>query len=594
MLRKRRGLTTVALAATFALTAAACGGGDGNSTPGTTGSGDGKPKKGGTLKLLGAGDIDHMDPAAAYYQVSYSLLRAITRQLVSYPVSEDETKSNTPVADLATENAEPTNGGKTYTFTIKDGAQWDTTPPRQITGADAARGFKRLCNPVQPTGAIGYFVGVIQGMKEFCDPFAKVAATPAAIKKYVEENEISGIKHEGNKITIDLVQPAGDFVNILALPFSSPAPIEFLDTLPDSPQFRQAFVSSGPYKVAKYVAEKNIELVRNPAWKADTDKLRGAHVDAISIVQGSDEGPVQQQLEAGTADMSWDTSVPTAVIPTLQAKKDPNLQLVGGGRLDYVTLNSLSPNANGALKKLEVRQAINYATNKKALIQVLGGPTLFEPTGNVLTPPITGYKKIDLYETPDSAGDPAKAKELLAAAGYPNGLDLTFLYRNRGKSPQLAATMQAELAKAGIRLKLKQVPPADFYTQFLQKPAVTKAGGWDIALPGWSPDWSGNAARSFFVPLLDGRNCGEGSTNYNCYNNPEVNKLIDQALAEADVDKAADLWAQADELTMKDAPWVPIAVGKSARYHGKRVKGHTIFLFTDNGDITNVWLDDAA
>ena len=588
MRTRRRAAGAVGLATSLALVAA-CGGG-GGTTPGDE-SEESTPKRGGTLKLLGAGDIDHMDPVAAYYTVSYTLLRGISRQLLSYPTDEDEEKSGTPTPDLATENSAPTNGGMTYSFTIRDGAQWDTTPPRQITGADAARGFKRLCNPVQPTGAMGYFVGVIKGMKEFCDPFQKVAPTPAGIKKYVEENEISGIKHSGNTITIDLVQPAGDFPNILAMTFASPAPVEVLEYLPDSPQYRQNFVASGPYKVAKYVAEKQIELVRNPAWKAETDPLRKAYVDAVSITQGSDEGPVQQQLEAGTADMAWDVNVPTASIPTLMAKKDPRLQFVGGGRLDYVTINLQSPNAGGALKKLEVRQAINYATNKKALIQVLGGPTLFEPTGNVLTPPITGYKKYDLYETPDAAGDPAKAKELLAKAGYPNGLDLTFLYRNRGKSPQLAATMQAELAKAGIRLKLKQVAPADFYTQFLQKPSVGKAGGWDLALPGWSPDWPGNAARSFFVPLLDGRNCGEGSTNYNCYNNDAVNKLIDQALAESDVDKAAELWAQADELVMKDAPWVPVSVGRSGRFHSERVKNHTIFLFAENGDITNVWLD---
>jgi peptide/nickel transport system substrate-binding protein len=589
MLRKRRGLTTVALVAGLALTAAACGG-SGDSAGTGTGNKDGDPVKGGTLKMLGGGDIDHMDPAAAYYTVSYTLLRGITRQLVSYPLSEDQEKADTPVPDLATDEPEISSDGKTYTMTIRDGAQWDTTPPRQITGADAARGFKRLCNPVQPTGAIGYFVGVIAGMKEFCDPFAKVPATIPAIKDYIEKHEISGIKAEGNKVSISLVQPAGDFVNILAMPFSTPAPVEVLDYLPDSPQYRQHFVSSGPYKITKYVAEKNIELTRNPAWKAESDPLRKAYVDNISIVQGSDEGPVQQQLEAGTVDASWDTFVPTAQIPALVAKKDANLTFVGGGRLDYVTINSLSPNAGGALKKLEVRQAINYATNKKALIQVLGGPTLFEPTGNVLTPPITGYKKIDLYQTDGSAGNPAKAKELLKAAGYANGLDLIFIYRNKGKAPALAATMQAELAKAGIRLKLKQVPPADFYTQHLQKPSATKAGDWDLALPGWAPDWSGNAARSFFVPLLDGRNCGEGSTNYNCYNSEAVNKLIDQALAESDIDKAADLWAQADETVMKDAPWVPISVGKSARYHGSRVKNATTFRFAENIDISNVWL----
>ena len=590
MLRKRRGLTTVALVAGLALTAAACGG---SSDGGTGDATDDKAVKGGHLKILGGGDIDHMDTAAAYYTVSYSLLRAISRQLLSYPNTADTDKAHEVVPDMATEMPKVSDDGLTYTLTIKDGVQWDTTPPRQVTGADAARGFKRLCNPVQPTGAMGYFSGVIEGMKEFCEPFAKVPATIPAIKDYVEKNEISGIKAEGNTLTIKLVQPAGDFVNILALPFSSPSPVEMLDYLPDSPQFRQAFISDGPYKVAKYVAEKNIELVRNPAWKSDTDKLRAANVDTISITQGSDEGPVFQQLQAGTADMSWDTYVPTANIPQLKAAKDPNLALVANGSTNpYISINMLSPNQGGALKKLEVRQALNYAVNKKAIIQVLGGPDINEPLGQILTPPILGYEKFDPYATPDSAGDPAKAKELLAKAGYPNGLELIYLYRNKGKAPAIAATMQAELAKSGIKLKLKQVPSADFYTQHLQKPSATKSGDWDLAAPGWNPDWQGNAARSFFVPLLDGRQCGEGSTNYNCYNNPEVNKLIDQALAEADLDKAKDLWHEADVKTMADAPWVPVTTGKNPLYHGSRVGNWIYFDFANNGDMTNVYLKD--
>ena len=151
MLSKRRGLSTAALMTGLALVAAACGGSSGGDT-GTPDNTDGA-KKGGALKVLGAGDIDHMDPASAYYQTSYSLLRTITRQLLSYPVSSDEKKSVTPVPDLASGEPEVTNGGKTYKFTIHDGAQWDTTPARQITGADAERGFKRLCNPVQPSVA---------------------------------------------------------------------------------------------------------------------------------------------------------------------------------------------------------------------------------------------------------------------------------------------------------------------------------------------------------------------------------------------------------------------------------------------------------
>jgi peptide/nickel transport system substrate-binding protein len=588
MLSKRRGLSTAALIAGVALTAAACGGSSGgSSTPGTDTSG---AKKGGTLKLLGAGDIDHMDPASAYYQTSYTLLRAVTRQLLSYPVSTDEKASVTPVPDLATAQPEITNGGKTYKFTIRQGAQWDTTPARQITGADAERGFKRLCNPVQPSGGIGYYVGVIVGMKEFCDPFAKVAPNAKAIGAYVEGHKISGITSTADTITINLVQPAGDFVNIIAMPFDSPMPVEMNAYVPDDPSFRTHFISDGPYKITKYVAEKNIELVRNPAWKADTDPLRKAWVDSISITQGSDEGPIQQQQQAGTIDMAWDTYVPTAGVPSLQAAKDPQLNLVGGGRIDYMVFNTLSPNNNKALSKPEVRKAIEYAVNKKAVIQVLGGPALFTCTDQVLSPPITGYKKIDPYPTtPDCAGSPQKAKDALKAAGFPNGITLTYLFRNKGKAPAIAATMQAELKKSGITLKLKQVNPADFYTQHLSHLPAIKSGDWDVAVPGWSPDWAGNAARSFFVPLLDGRLFAEGTTNYGGYNNPAVNALADQALAAPTAEKAAELWAQVDQKTMDDAPWVPIDYGKSPRYHSKTIGGCTIFIFTDNCDMTNVW-----
>jgi ABC-type transport system substrate-binding protein len=580
----------VAAAAGLTLLASACGGSSGSPS---TGSG-GTVVEGGHLKLLGGGDIDHLDTASAYYSVTYSLMRAISRQLVSYPNDPDPTKARTVVPDMATAMPAVSADGLTYTMTIRDGVQWNAkSGARQVTGVDAVRGFKRLCNPVEPTGAPGYFIGVIAGMKEYCDGFAKVPATISAIKGYVEGHEISGVSAKGNTLTIKLVQPAGDFVNILALPFSSPAPIESLAALPDSPQFRQAFVSDGPYTITRYVAEKSIELVRNPAWKKSTDPLRAAHVDTISIVQGSDEGPVQQQLQAGTTDMSWDTYVPTAQIPSLKAAKDPRLALVDNGAINpYISINLQSPNAGGALKKLLVRQAINYATNKKAVVQVLGGPDVYTPTGQVLTPTLLGYKKFDPYATPESAGDPAKAKQMLAAAGYPNGLDLTFIYRNKGKAPAIAATMQAELKKAGIRLKLKVVPNPDFYTQHLSKPAATKAGDWDLAAPGWNPDWQGNAARSFLVPLLDGRQYGEGSTNYNDYNSPVVNALIDKALAEKDLAKVADLWHQADVKVMADAPWVPVATGKNPLFHASRVQNWVYFDFANNGDITNVWLKD--
>ncbi len=268
---------------------------------------------------------------------------------------------------------------------------------------------------MQPTGALGYFVGVVKGMKAYCDGFAKVAGTIPALKAYVEGHDIAGVKADGQQLTVELERPAGDFPNILAMTFASPMPVESLSYLPDSPEFRQNFLSDGPYKIAKYVADKQIELVRNPAWKAESDPLRKAHVDAISITMGSDEGPVQQQLEAGTADMSWDTSVPTANVPQLLARKDPRLVLGETGRTDpYVVINTQSPNQGGALKKLQVRQALNYAVNKKNVIQVLGGPELNQPLGQVLTP--HGPRLPAVRRLPD-AGQRGRPGEGQAAAG---------------------------------------------------------------------------------------------------------------------------------------------------------------------------------
>src|SRR5688572_14942708 len=86
----------------LSIVAAACGG-DGGTKPGTDPQ-DARPenaKRGGTLKVKGAGDVDHLDTASGYYTATYSVLRAVSRQLVSYPTSADEKKRDLPVADAA-------------------------------------------------------------------------------------------------------------------------------------------------------------------------------------------------------------------------------------------------------------------------------------------------------------------------------------------------------------------------------------------------------------------------------------------------------------------------------------------------------------
>ena len=140
-----------------------------------------KPVSGGTLHIVSASGPDHIDTVPAYYTVDYQLERAYTRQLVSYPTVPATTTSSagwttdtTPVADVATvvptaANGGVTNGGKTYTFHIKPGVDWDSTPVRQVTSQDFLREFKAFCNPVSPVGNPTYFDAAIVGMTSYCN-----------------------------------------------------------------------------------------------------------------------------------------------------------------------------------------------------------------------------------------------------------------------------------------------------------------------------------------------------------------------------------------------------------------------------------------
>ena len=592
MLSKRTGLTTTALTAGLALALSACGGGNSASTGAGTGPAKANVAKGGTLKVLSEEDVTTLDTADAYDTASYAILRSTSRQLYQNPAGNSVKDRVENVPDLADGLPKLSNDDKTYTVKLKNGVKWNTTPARQISAQDAERGIKFSCNPVSPFGAIGYFTDTIAGMKEFCDGFAKVSQTDvAAIKDYTENTKISGVKVvDDTTISIDLKAAAADFIHILELPAISPRPIEMMQYLIDSPQSKQNIVESGPYQIATYVPDKSMTLTRNPAWDPKTDTLRPANVDQMDITYGVANDAIQQQLGAGTADMGLSvTAVPAADLATLSRSNDPGLHFnPNGSQSPYIVFNTVGPNA--ALKKLEVRQAVNYAVNKRNMSQVAGGEKVEQPNGQIFTESVVGagFEKQDMYSSPNFAGDPAKAKDLLAKAGYPNGLTLTLAYRTNGNNPKWADTLVADLKASGITITPKPIPAKDYYSKYLQKTSIAKAGDWDLSLPGWFPDWEGAAERSFFTPLLDGRVYGDGSTNYGGYNNDAVNTAADKALSTLDAADSAKQWNVIDKMIMADAPWVPIAANIQANFVSTRVKNYVYVAGPGNGDMNSV------
>jgi ABC-type transport system substrate-binding protein len=576
---------------TIALLVAACG----TSTAATPSAATGT--KGGTLIMLGSGDVDHLDTASAYYTVSYQLERAYSRQLVSYPTSADQATQVSIVADVATQvptisNHGISSDGKTYTFKIRSGVKWDTSPPRQVTAQDFVLGLKRLCNPVNPVGAPGYYESTIAGFKDYCEPMLNMStSTAAAIANYINTHDISGVTTSGSDtLKINLTQAASDFLYIMALPFASAAPQEYLQYVPGDDTFNQHVISDGPYSITHYDPNKEIDLDRNPAWSASSDPLRAAYVDHIRVTEGLDANAVQQQLAAGTGDWAFDTSPQAADLAQALQSKDPRLQIGPPSTFSpYIVFNLQSPNAGGAVQKLAVRQAIEYAINKTAIAQLYGGLSINQIATQILAPADAGYQKFDLYPDNAGQGDTAKAQSVLQAAGLSN-LTLKMVYRTSGRHPKVAQSIQADLAKIGITLTLVPVPPAQFYTKYLESADASKRGVWDIAGPGWVPDWFGNNGRAIIQPLFDGRTYGPGTTDYGDYNSDTVNSLIDRALAATSQTDANNLWHQTDMQIMQDAAVVPLLNQESPIFHSTRVQNFIDMDFWQNGDPTNVWL----
>ena len=350
--------------------------------------GSGSPKSGGTLNMLGLGDVDYMDPNISYFTIGYLGERPWIRGLYAYPAIPGKTTS--PAPDLATAPPVISNGGKTYTITLRTGAMWDTSPARPVTTADAVLGIKRSCNPVQPFGGLPDFESLIAGYAQFCSGFANVAHTTAAIKSYIDGHQISGVTASGQTLTFNLVHPASYFPDMLTLPAFNPAPAESLQYLPASAQSQQHPIADGPYTVQSYTPARSITYVRNPVWQASTDPIRKAYVDKIVVTETGNQQTNQQQLQTNTASasMEWDSFPPLAAVPGLvsqmQAGANHNFNLGPTYATNpFIWFNSVSPNNGSALSKVAVRQALSYGLNRAHLTQVIN-PTVYPPLTHVL------------------------------------------------------------------------------------------------------------------------------------------------------------------------------------------------------------------
>jgi peptide/nickel transport system substrate-binding protein len=568
-MRTARGFRAACLALGLALLGSAC------VWPGRDAGRDGV--RGGTLRVLSEDDIDGLDTAVAYTPQSEAIARTYARTLYGYNLYGPQERKIVPVPDIASGPPQVSDDRRTHTFRLRGGVRYAPPVNREVTAQDFITAIERLYD--KPSAGQQY-ANLIAG------------ATAFAARKADRISGLAALDPRTLRITLD--QPAEDFLSILTQTFFAPVPDEYAAGYRVGESYDGHVVGSGPYKLATYVPRETLVLDRNPNWDPATDPLRRAWVDRIQVKFDVRIPLIQRAIDHGEADLSLTSHIDATQVAALRSdpERSRRLSVESSGCLLFLILGTHRD--AGAVADVRVRQAVNYAIDKAAYRDAMARryAPIGELASTVLAPGAPGHQQYDLYPTPGGRGDPARAKALLAEAGYPNGLTLSYATTSSGRFAAPTKAIEDSLALAGIRLKVRTYRGIALWEESLQVPA--KRLEHQLGHNGWCPDYLGDNARQWIVAQYDGRLPLDVSGNFSEYDNPAVNRLIDRALAEPDPARRAALWAQTDRRIMRDAPMVPLVWENHAFLRASRVRGWVYDPWTSTPDLTAVWLDPSS
>ncbi|MBT0768529.1 ABC transporter substrate-binding protein [Kineosporia sp. J2-2] len=545
-MKRRSWLSVSAVAAAAALTLTAC---NANSSSPEGAASTSSTVKGGDLTILTSSTTVTLDPAKSS-NLAITTLGLFNRRLTSWEIEPGKTARAVP--DLATDTGTPSDDGKTWTYTLKSGLKFSDGTP--ITAEAVKYGIERSFAP-ELSGGLGYHKSLLDGGDTYEGPYT--------------DGDLDSIETpDDTTIVFHLNTSYGDWPWIVSMPAFSPVP-EAADAKPQ--EYGLHPVSSGPYQVESYKEGSSLSLSRNPNWDQATDDVRTAGPDTITFELGQDDTVAAQRLIADSGDdkNAFQASfVPPAQLSQIQNDAGAKSRLVTSeaGALAYLAINV----KRDGLDDLKVRQALQYAVDKKAFQIAVGGSIGGEPATTLITPGIAGRQEYDLYPAGES-GDLDKAKALLAEAGDPK-LDLTLLVESDPVELLKAQAIQQGLKRAGIEVTIKSEEYDSWYAD-----VTSDQGDYDLALASWQPDFP--SANGNIQPLFASSEIGGGGFNLSRYSEPEVDELIDEASASTDATQAQSLWAEADRRILEDAPVVPLLFKKNSFLHGSNVQNFFVTPF---------------
>lgn len=492
------------------------------------------PAQGGDIVITYKDDIATLDPAIGYDWVNWSMIKSLYSRLMDY------TPGTPDLVPSLAESFDVSSDGLTYTFKLRKGVKFSNG--RDVVASDVKYSIERAVDPKTQGPGAGFF-GAIAG-------FEDVSGGKATT--------LSGIETpDDGTVIFKLSRPDATFLHVLAINFASVVPREAVEAA--GGDFGKKPVGSGTFVLKEWTIGQRLVFERNKDYFVKDMP----HVDSFTVEVGQEPLVALLRLQKGEVDIAGD-GVPPAKFLEIKNSPDGANMIVDGEQLHtgYVTLNTkVKP-----FDDVKVRQALNMAINKERITRILNGRAT--AANQPLPPLMPGYDK----GFTGYAYDVAKAKALLAEAGYADGFETVLYSTNTDPQPRIAQAIQQDLAAVGVKAEVRALAQSN----------VIAAGGTEGEAP---MIWSGGMAwiadfpdaSNFYGPILGCAGAVPGGWNWSWYCNKELDARAIAADAMSDPKIAAErtaAWGSIFTDIMKDAPWIPVinerrVVAKSLRMGGE-------------------------
>ena len=510
------------------------------------------PHRGGTLRVLAGSGAGTIDPQVNYTLQFANLYQSVYDGLLAYKKAPGA-EAFTIVPDLADAIPKPDNGGKRYVFKLRSGIKFSNG--REVTVTDVAASMRRLFKVSSPTS--GTFYNRIVGA-EAC------ISTPTTCT--LAGGVVADTK--AGTVTFNLSEPDSEFMDKLAFPHAVILPAD----APSKDVGVAPIAGTGPYQIVSYDPKKQLKLTRNPHFKLwSADAQPDGYVDEVNFDFGLSDEDQTTAVANGQADWKYDP-VPADRLPEVSQKYPKQLHISPLTALYYLAMNTrLAPFDNP-----KVRQAVNLALDRNAVVKIYGGPRLATPACQVLPPGIAGHEPYCPWtKNPGkawSAPDLDRARQLVKESGTA-GMKVTVISSDVAVEKQMGIYLQSLLQDLGYDATVKSMS-ANVQFNYIQN-TQNKV---QISVTSWFQDYP--AAADFLNVLFSCASFREGtdsSVNISGLCDKGLETDLQRALATGvtDPNAAAAQWAAIDRKVTDSAAVAVMFNPKRLDFVSKRLGNYT-------------------